>query len=283
MSPDREMENPPGPYEAVECLMPRLYRGLFATLLAELAPPEYIIPPGAVAIVAGHGWPDRLRRLIEAGAGWRVPRTVTFLHPTPSSVRTALQLGVRVILDEEQPPARLRDAIRFAVNAQPFYSEPVRAIASRLRLTGAEERATPPLTPRERLVADLASRGYTNVQIAYETGLGVETVRSHLSHVYGKLGVRGRNDLPFELDRRQSPPPPDLDEVERLREPGSLLTPAEWRVAVLVARGCSNREVATALEVGLSTAKRHLKSVFHKVGVHRRSELVTLIERREPG
>jgi DNA-binding CsgD family transcriptional regulator len=57
----------------------------------------------------------------------------------------------------------------------------------------------------------------------------------------------------------------------RTREPG--LTPAERRVAALVAEGRTNREVAAALFLGERTVETHLSHVYAKLGVRSRAEL----------
>lgn len=48
------------------------------------------------------------------------------------------------------------------------------------------------LSEREREVLVLAAKGLSNVEIASELFLGRETVKTHLSSVYAKLGVRDR-------------------------------------------------------------------------------------------
>jgi DNA-binding NarL/FixJ family response regulator len=48
------------------------------------------------------------------------------------------------------------------------------------------------LTPREEEVLLLLSQGYSNKEIAGRLTMGVETVRSHLKHVYEKMHVRSR-------------------------------------------------------------------------------------------
>ncbi len=55
--------------------------------------------------------------------------------------------------------------------------------------------ATSGLTRREREVAELAARGYTNRTIADEIGIGERTVETHLAVAYRKLGVRSRTEL----------------------------------------------------------------------------------------
>jgi DNA-binding CsgD family transcriptional regulator len=51
------------------------------------------------------------------------------------------------------------------------------------------------------------------------------------------------------------------------------LTPAEHRVAALVAEGRTNREVAAALFLGERTVETHLSHVYAKLGVRSRAEL----------
>jgi DNA-binding CsgD family transcriptional regulator len=53
----------------------------------------------------------------------------------------------------------------------------------------------------------------------------------------------------------------------------SLLTPAEERVAALVAEGKSNKEVASALTVSVHTVESALASIYRKLDVHSRTEM----------
>jgi len=62
----------------------------------------------------------------------------------------------------------------------------------------------------------------------------------------------------------------------RTRDEG--LTPAERRVAALVAEGRTNREVAAALFLGERTVETHLSHVYAELGSRSRTELArTLI------
>jgi len=62
----------------------------------------------------------------------------------------------------------------------------------------------------------------------------------------------------------------------RTREEG--LTPAERRVAALVAEGRTNREVAAALVLGERTVETHLTHIYAKLGVRSRTELARVYE-----
>jgi DNA-binding CsgD family transcriptional regulator len=62
----------------------------------------------------------------------------------------------------------------------------------------------------------------------------------------------------------------------RKRQEG--LTPAERRVAALVAQGRTNREVAAALFLGERTVASHLTHIYAKLGVRSRTELARRLE-----
>jgi DNA-binding NarL/FixJ family response regulator len=56
------------------------------------------------------------------------------------------------------------------------------------------------------------------------------------------------------------------------------LTSSERRVAVLVAEGRTNREVATALFLGERTVASHLTHIYAKLGVRSRTELARRLD-----
>jgi DNA-binding CsgD family transcriptional regulator len=66
----------------------------------------------------------------------------------------------------------------------------------------------------------------------------------------------------------------------RAATPGAL-TPAEERVAALVAEGKTNREVAAALFLSERTVEGHLSHVFGKLGIKHRAELVPALASRQ--
>ncbi|HEX6115599.1 MAG TPA: response regulator transcription factor [Solirubrobacterales bacterium] len=72
------------------------------------------------------------------------------------------------------------------------------------------------------------------------------------------------------IDRMTSQPTPDLGEEARLEE----LTPREREVFELVARGLSNREIATELVVEESTIRTHVKRILMKLELRDRIQVV---------
>jgi DNA-binding NarL/FixJ family response regulator len=62
----------------------------------------------------------------------------------------------------------------------------------------------------------------------------------------------------------------------RAATPGAL-TPAEQRVAALVAEGKTNREVAAALFLSERTVEGHVSRIFGKLGVRHRTEIVSVL------
>src|SRR5207244_11359417 len=66
------------------------------------------------------------------------------------------------------------------------------------RRAGGRTGTTPAgqLTPQEAAVARLAKAGRTNQEIAGQLYLTINTVETHLRHVYQKLGIHRRVDLP---------------------------------------------------------------------------------------
>jgi DNA-binding CsgD family transcriptional regulator len=76
-----------------------------------------------------------------------------------------------------------------------------RARAELRRISGRA--ATPgALTPAEERVAALVAEGKTNREVAAALFLSERTVEGHLSHVFGKFGVRSRTELARELASR---------------------------------------------------------------------------------
>lgn len=74
---------------------------------------------------------------------------------------------------------------------------------------GRRRRATtgwPSLTEREREIAALVAEDLTNAEIAEHLFISGDTVKTHISNIFSKLGLAKRRELARELRRRQDQP-----------------------------------------------------------------------------
>jgi DNA-binding NarL/FixJ family response regulator len=110
-------------------------------------------------------------------------------------VAAALRAGVSGFLLKVAPPEQLIDAVRTVAAGQGLLDPAVtlRVIAA---FAGQEPPAPPAeigqLTPREQDVLRLLAEGLTNAEIAARMYLGEATVKTHLSRILMKLGLRTR-------------------------------------------------------------------------------------------
>ena len=86
---------------------------------------------------------------------------------------------------------------------RPTHSQEAVAYAQR----GRGERRRPAfgwdaLTPTELDVARHVASGLTNPQVADKLHVGTATVKTHLDHIYAKLGINSRAELAAEVTRR---------------------------------------------------------------------------------
>ncbi len=64
--------------------------------------------------------------------------------------------------------------------------------------------------------------------------------------------------------------------------PARSLSPREWQVLELVARGFSNKQIAHTLQVSERTVKFHLQNIYAKLGVMNRTEAARFFYRHRP-
>ena len=74
---------------------------------------------------------------------------------------------------------------------------------------------------------------------------------------------------------RDSPPQPKLREpdIDSLNNTLKVLTPRERQIALMAARGLTNRQIATEVDLSINTVSNHLKRVYAKIEVSSRTEL----------
>jgi two-component system, NarL family, response regulator NreC len=107
-------------------------------------------------------------------------------------VREALRAGALGYVTKEAADAELVEAVRLAVNNQPYLHP---QLGARLATEPVEEGPPDDLSEREVEVLRLIALGYTNSEIAGQLFLSVRTVESHRAHIQQKLRLQTRADL----------------------------------------------------------------------------------------
>ncbi|WP_431969960.1 response regulator [Nocardia sp. bgisy134] len=109
-------------------------------------------------------------------------------------VYRALRAGADGFLLKRSRPAEIANAVRTVAGGDSLlYPAALRALAvgrDNARARELLDRAG--LTEREAAVLRSMTKGLSNAEIAAEMFIGAETVKSHVSAVLGKLGVRDR-------------------------------------------------------------------------------------------
>lgn len=149
--------------------------------------------------------------------------------------------------DEEEARRAFEDALEaHAVAEDPFEEARTRlAYGGRLRRTGQR------IAAREQL--DAAARAFAVMDLDHWSALAVR-----------ELAATGAT-------ARRTPTPGEAP-----------LTSQETRVALLAARGLSNREIGASLYLSPKTIERHLSSVYRKRGYRSRTELAAALARQAP-
>ena len=105
----------------------------------------------------------------------------------------ALEAGADGYLLKRTKPEDLRAAMLDVLGGgAPMTSEIARRVVESFRRAARLPKPAVNLRAREEEVLILLSKGHTNKEIAEQLSLSVETVGSHLKHIYEKLHVRSR-------------------------------------------------------------------------------------------
>lgn len=107
-------------------------------------------------------------------------------------IRDALKAGAIGYLLKNVPIQQLVDAIRAAYKGKPTLAPE----ATQVLINAATKTKSPgiDLTPRERETLALLVEGLSNPEIAIRLSLSRSTVKSHVSNLFGKLGVASRTE-----------------------------------------------------------------------------------------
>jgi DNA-binding NarL/FixJ family response regulator len=128
-------------------------------------------------------------------------------YDTDSYVLPAIEAGATGYLLKDAPRAELLHAVRAAAAGQPVLAPSVAArLMNRVRAPEPEL-----LSQRELEVLGLVAAGNTNREVAARLFISEATVKTHLLHIYAKLGVTDRAAAVAEAFNRSllTPAKPD--------------------------------------------------------------------------
>ena len=136
-----------------------------------------------VVVLSGETSPNLIRQVVELGAAGFISKQYSS-ESMLKALRVVLGGGIYL------PPDALRD-LAGTGSAVPRASAELVDVGKRF----AE------LTPRQVDVYRAAARGLPNKLIARELGIAETTVKSHLSVVFGVLGVQNRTQAAYQASR----------------------------------------------------------------------------------
>jgi DNA-binding NarL/FixJ family response regulator len=157
--------------------------GAEALAVAQAVRPDVVLMdlrmPGMDGVAA-------IRALHEHGVDARI--LVLTTYDTDSDVLPAIEAGATGYLLKDVPRDELFRAVRAAARGEAVLSPTVATrLMGQLRAPAKE-----PLSPRELEVLGLIARGHSNREAAAQLFISEATVKTHLLHLYAKLGVRDR-------------------------------------------------------------------------------------------
>jgi DNA-binding NarL/FixJ family response regulator len=158
--------------------------GARAVALAQALDPDVVLMdlrmPGMDGVAA-------IRELAARGVRARV--LVLTTYDTDSDVLPAIEAGATGYLLKDAPLEELLRGVRAAARGEAVLSP---AVASRVLGHVREPDAEQPLSERELEILALVARGTTNREAAKQLFISEATVKTHLLHIYAKLGVNDR-------------------------------------------------------------------------------------------
>ena len=128
----------------------------------------------------------------------QLPRLLVLMltvYEDDDSIFRALKAGANGYLVKRDAAEKLLDALQEVQHGgAPMSAHIARQVVqffhrSELPATDAERPS-----PREREILDLLVKGLVLKEVADQLGIGLETVRTHVNHIYQKLHVRSRTE-----------------------------------------------------------------------------------------
>ncbi|MHA7270869.1 response regulator [Arthrobacter sp. HLT1-20] len=115
------------------------------------------------------------------------PVLILTTYDTDSDILAAVEAGASGYMLKDAPPEQIRGAVQSAAAGQTALAPEVAA-----RLMGRIRNPAPALSAREVELVELLATGMSNKAIAKALFISEATVKTHLVHIYDKLGVDNR-------------------------------------------------------------------------------------------
>jgi two-component system nitrate/nitrite response regulator NarL len=171
------------------------HAGIAIAAVLDLRPDVVVLDPTTPRLDA--------RRLLSLIARHALPtRVILFTEQErPGDAYRALGLGAAGCLSKRASKEQLADAIHRVARGETVIAPELQGdVAADIRIREAEER--PVLSPRERQVLELTADGLTAPEMGSRLDLSTATVKTHMLHLYEKLGVSGRAAAVAQAMRR---------------------------------------------------------------------------------
>jgi DNA-binding NarL/FixJ family response regulator len=118
----------------------------------------------------------------------------------------ALEAGADGYLLKRTKPSELRKALLDVLGGgAPMTSQVARRVIESFRRHGRTRDESKRLSVREEQILVLLSQGYSNKMIADKLDLSIDTVCSHLKHVYSKMHVSSRTEAAMRYMASKAP------------------------------------------------------------------------------
>lgn len=132
-----------------------------------------------------------------------LPIMMLTAYDDPEKVFESLRAGACGYLLKRTPPGELLEAIQeLHRGGSPMSTQIARRVVASLHELHASAATTAILTDREEQILSRLAKGFSNKEIADLLSVSLETVRTHLRHIYEKLHVHSRTEAVVKyLDR----------------------------------------------------------------------------------
>ncbi len=175
--------------------------GAEAVELARLRRPDVCLLDVRMPVMDGI---EATRRLADPELAHNPAVVVITTFDLDEYVHAALKAGARGFLLKDAGPELLTQAIEAAANGDALIAPNITARLLETFAQPGRTRSTPtiepiqpvePLSDREEEVLVAVARGRTNQEIAEELYISLSTVKTHITHLMNKLGVRNRVEI----------------------------------------------------------------------------------------